>query len=60
MGYRRSALFMIRRKYSNLDLFDVDLTLMEGYNIPDPMEGSELIRDLNIGDAFSCKEGDVN
>ena len=29
MGFKRLALFIIRRKYPNLDLTDVDLTLME-------------------------------
>ena len=53
MGYRCSTLFMIRKKYPDLDLSDVDLTQMEGYNILDPVDGSESIGDLNVGGATS-------
>ena len=49
MSYRRSTLFMIK-KYPDLDLSDIDLTQMKGYNIFDPADGSELIRDLNVGE----------
>ena len=48
MSFRRSAIFMIKQKYPKLDLFDINLTLMHGYDIPDPTDRSELIRDLNI------------
>ena len=37
MGFRCSTLFMIRKKYPELDLFDMDLTLMEGYDKPNPV-----------------------
>ena len=40
MGFRCSALFMIRKKYLELDLFDVELILMEGHNVPDLADGS--------------------
>ena len=39
MSFKRLTLFMIRKKYLDLDLSDVDLTLMEGHNVPDPTEG---------------------
>ena len=42
IGFMRLTLFMIRKKYTNLDLSDVDLTLMEGYNIRDLVDGFEL------------------
>ena len=48
MSYRRSTLFMIRRKYPDLDLSDIDFTQMKGYNVPDLTDGSELIEDLNV------------
>ena len=48
MSFRRSAIFMIKQKYPKLDLFDINLTLMHGYDIPDPTDGSEPIEDLNI------------
>ena len=51
MSNRRSTLFMIKKKYPDLDLSDVDLTQMEGYNISDLANGSELIGDLNVGGA---------
>ena len=41
MSYKCSALFMIKKKYPNL-------TQMEGNNIFDLTDGSELIGDLNI------------
>ena len=37
-----SALFMIKKKYLELYLFDVDLTLMEDHDIRDPTDGSTL------------------
>ena len=40
MGFRRSILFMIRRKYPNLDLSNMDLTLMEGHDKPNLVDGS--------------------
>ena len=40
---------MIKRKYLKLDLSDIYLTLMHGYDIPDPVDGSKLIEDLNVG-----------
>ena len=39
---------MIKRKYPKLNLSDIDLTLMHGYDILDPTDGSEPIGDLNI------------
>ena len=45
MSFRCSTLFMIKKKYLNIDLFDVDLTKMEGHDVPDlvdrlmPLEG---------------------
>ena len=32
---------MIRKKYHKLDLSDVDSTWMEGYNVLDPVNGSD-------------------
>ena len=40
MSYRCSALFMIRQKYPDLDLSNVDLTFMEGHDKPDSADGS--------------------
>ena len=48
MGFRHSALFMIRRKYPNLDLSYVDLTLMEGHEKPDPANGLMPQRGQNV------------
>ena len=49
MNYRRFALFMIRRKYPDLDFSDINFTDIEGYNIPNLADGSESIGDLNTG-----------
>ena len=46
--FRRSALFMIREKYHDLDFSDINFTNMKGYNVPDPVDGSESIGDLNV------------
>ena len=48
MSYRHSVLFMIKRKYPDLDLYNIDFTQIEGYNVLDPTDGSELIGDLNV------------
>ena len=40
---------MIKQKYFELDLSNIDLTLMHGHNVPNLVDGSELIGDLNIG-----------
>ena len=42
MSYKRSSLFMIKKKYLDLDLSDI--TQMKGYNILD----LALIGDLNV------------
>ena len=44
--FKRSALFMIKRKYHDLDLSDVDLTLMEGYDVPDLNDGPTVVEEL--------------
>ena len=49
MSFRSSAIFMIKQKYLELDLSDIYLALMHGYDIPDHVDGSELIEDLNVG-----------
>ena len=49
MSFRRSTIFMIKRKYPELDLSNIDLTFMHGYDIPDPVDGSKPIGDLNVG-----------
>ena len=36
---------MIREKYPNLDLSDVDLTEMKGYDKPDSTDGSDQQKD---------------
>lgn len=41
MGFKCSALFTIRKRYLELDLSDVDLTLMERHNVLDLTNGSE-------------------
>ena len=38
MTFKRSALFMIRKKYPDLDFSDINFTDMRGHNIPDPSE----------------------
>ena len=40
MHFRRLTLLMIRKKYVELDFLDIDFTLMEGYAIPNPNDGS--------------------
>ena len=40
MSYKHSTLFMLKKKYPNLDFSDVALTQMEGYNVFDPSDGS--------------------
>ena len=40
MCFIRFVLFMVQRKYPELNLFDVDLTQMEGYNVPNPVDGT--------------------
>ena len=49
MNYRHSVLFMIKKKYHELDFANIGLTQIRGYNVFDPMDGSEPIRDLNVG-----------
>ena len=41
IGFKCSTLLIIRRKYLDLNLSDMDLTLMEGHNIYDPADGLE-------------------
>ena len=48
MSNKRSTLFMIKKKYPDMDLADVDLTQMESYNISNPADGSEPIGDLDV------------
>ena len=45
MGFRCSILFMIKEKYPDLDLSNVDLTEMRGYEKPDLVDGSNQQRD---------------
>ena len=40
MGFRHFALFIIKKKYPNLDQSNVDLTLIEGHDKLDPTDGS--------------------
>ena len=49
MSFRRSSIFMIKQKYHELDLSDINLTLMHGYDVSNPTNGSEPIGDLNVG-----------
>ena len=49
MTFRRSAIFMIKEKYPDLDFSDINFTDMKGYNIPYPSDGSPPIGDLNVG-----------
>ena len=49
MGFRHSTIFMIKQKYHELNLSDIDLTFMHGHNVPDPTDRSEPIGDLNVG-----------
>ena len=48
MCFRRSVIFMIKQKYPELDLFDINLTLMHGYDIPYLANALEPIGDLNV------------
>ena len=40
---------MIKQKYPELELFDIDLYLMHGYNVPDPANRFQLIKNLKVG-----------
>ena len=52
MSFKRSVLFMIREKYPNLDLSDIDLTEMRGWDKHDPIDGFDRQKDQDIeGDA---------
>ena len=51
MSNKRSTLFMIKKKYPDMDLADVDPTRMESYNISNPADGSEPIENLDVGGA---------
>ena len=54
MSFRHSALFMIRKRYLDLDLSDIDLTKMKGWDKPDPTNGSNQQKDQNTeGDAVA-------
>ena len=48
LSFRRSAIFMIKQKYPELDLFDIVISFMHGYNVPDLADKSELIKNLNV------------
>ena len=39
MRFKRSALFMIRKEYLDLDFSNIDLTQMEGYDVSTPVDG---------------------
>ena len=45
MNFKRSALFMIREKSLDLDLSDIDLTKMKGWDKPDPIDGFDRLKD---------------
>ena len=47
--FRRLTLFLIRRKYPNIDLSDIDFSSMEGHDVPDP--------DDCIDEGFDSKSG---
>ena len=51
MNYKHSVLFMIKEKYHDLDFSNINFTDMRGYNVLDPVDGSESIGDLNIGES---------
>ena len=59
MGFRRSALFMIREKYPDLDLSDVDLTEIRGYDKPDPAEGSDQQKDQDAEEDAKIVAGQI-
>ena len=50
MNYRRSALFMIKEKYTDLDFSNNNFNDIRGYNVPNPVDRSESIVDLNVGE----------
>ena len=45
MNFKRSTLCMIREKYLDLDLSDIDLTKMKGWDKPDPIDGFDRQKD---------------
>ena len=49
LSFKRSAIFMIKQKYPELDLSNIDLSFMHGYNVSDPVNKFELIENLNVG-----------
>ena len=38
VSFRRSSLFMIKKKYHNLDILDIDLTKKEWHDVLDPAD----------------------
>ena len=48
LSFKHSTIFMIKKKYLELDLSNIDLSLMHGYNVLDLADKSELIENLNV------------
>ena len=45
MSFKRSTLFMIRKKCLDMDLSDIDLTKMEGHDVSNLVDGSAPLED---------------
>ena len=60
MNYKSFSLFMIRKKYHDLDFSDINFIDMEGYNILDPANRLEPIGDLNIGESTPVAANEVD
>ena len=59
MSFRRFVLFMIKKKYLDLDLSDVDLTKMEDHDVSDPIDKSMQLEGQGAEKTF-LKEAEAN
>ena len=41
---------MIREKHLDLDLLSIDFSKMKGWDKPDPIDGSDRLRDQSVGE----------
>ena len=60
MSFRRSTLFLIRKKHSDIDLFRINFLGMKGHNIPNSNDGSVVVpaRVDEVGDDEGDKVDD--
>ena len=43
INFRKSALYLIKKKHSGINLFGITFLSMEGHNIPDPNDESLMV-----------------